>query len=98
VYRFACARTGGTGFAPRDVTPEATKDVLDTELTSLMPMVLQATAINAKQPLATLSRATAGIKNNTVVANLPGNPKSIEEIMPVLFPQLLHALVDVRGW
>jgi molybdopterin biosynthesis enzyme MoaB len=63
-----------------------------------MPLVLQAAAINTGKPLATLSRATAGIRNQTVVANLPGNPTSIEEILPVLFPQLVHALVDVRGW
>lgn len=89
---------GGTGFAPRDVTPEATKSILDSELGSLMPLVLQAAAINTGKPLATLSRATAGIRNETVVANLPGNPTGIEEILPVLFPRLLHALVDVKGW
>jgi molybdopterin biosynthesis enzyme MoaB len=61
-------------------------------------MVLQAAAMNTGKPLATLSRATAGVRNRTVIANLPGNPVGIEEILPVLFPQLLHALVDVKGW
>lgn len=92
--------TGGTGMSPRDVTPEATKRVLHTECVGLMPFVLSECA--KIQPLATLSRGTVGIIRNctqvnnshhlfTIVANLPGNPKGVHEIMPLLLPLLLHA-------
>jgi molybdenum cofactor synthesis domain-containing protein len=88
--------TGGTGFAARDVTPEATADVVDYELSSLIAFC---TTICAEQhnPLQTLSRGTAGILNQTVIANLPGNPHSVQEIIPVLLPLLLHAVADVHN-
>jgi molybdopterin adenylyltransferase len=111
--------TGGTGFSPRDVTPEATADAVDYELTSLMPWV--ATAVGTQQqaqyereqeqrrqlvpesksktwpgPTTTLSRGTAGILNTTVIANLPGNPQAVAEIMPVLLPLLLQAVAELH--
>lgn len=86
--------TGGTGFSPRDVTPEATAEAVDYELTSLMAFVM--TACSEQQPLQTLSRGTAGILNSTVVANLPGNPAAVGQILPVLLPLLLHAVSDLH--
>lgn len=98
--------TGGTGMSPRDVTPEATRAVLETECAGLMNFV--ATECSRLQPLASLTRGTAGIlaggggkdsssNNKSLVANLPGNPKAVGEIMPILLPLLLHALQDLRA-
>ncbi|GAX12603.1 molybdopterin adenylyltransferase [Fistulifera solaris] len=87
--------TGGTGFSSRDVTPEATKRVLDTELPGLMAFVT--TECSRLQPLASLSRGTAGILGtSTVVANLPGNPKGVQEMIPVLLPLLLNMVVELQ--
>ena len=81
--------TGGTGFAPRDVTPEATRHVLQQEATGLMGFVTN--EASKLQPLASLSRGTAGVTSNgAIVANLPGNPKAVGEILPILLPLLLH--------
>jgi molybdenum cofactor synthesis domain-containing protein len=87
--------TGGTGMSPRDVTPEATRAVLDTECAGLMSFV--ANECSRLQPLASLSRGTAGLIGPTLVANLPGNPRGIGEIMPILLPLLLHAWVDIQA-
>jgi gephyrin len=86
--------TGGTGFSPRDITPEATKEVVDHELPNLVTFCV--TECSHIQPLSSLSRGTAGILNSTVIANLPGNPKSIGEILPLLLPLLLHAVADMQ--
>ncbi len=87
--------TGGTGFGPRDVTPEATRELVDVELPHIMSFCMSQTS--AVQPLSTLSRGTAGLfGKHTVIANLPGNPKSIGEILPLLLPLLLHAIVDLQ--
>jgi gephyrin len=87
--------TGGTGMSPRDVTPEATRAVLDTECAGLMSFV--ASECSRLQSLASLSRGTAGLIGPTLVANLPGNPRGIGEIMPILLPLLLHAWVDIHA-
>ena len=86
--------TGGTGFAPRDVTPEATVGIVEKECRGLLSFV--ATECSQQQPLASLSRGTAGILKNTIIANLPGNPKGVEEIVPVLLPILVHAISDMK--
>jgi len=86
--------TGGTGLSPRDVTPEATRDILDHELASLMAFCV--TESSHLQPLASLSRGTAGIRKSTVIANLPGNPKGVAELVPLLLPLLLHAVADLQ--
>jgi len=88
--------TGGTGMSPRDVTPEATRAVLTLECPGLMAFV--ATECSRQfQPLAALTRGTAGIVHGTtMIANLPGNPKAMGEILPLLLPLLLHAVVDLR--
>ncbi len=82
--------TGGTGPSARDVTPEATRDVLEKELPGFgeaMRMVSFATV-----PTAILSRATAGICGRTLILNLPGNPRAMGECLPPLIPAIREAL------
>lgn len=87
--------TGGTGFSPRDVTPEATKQILDTELPGFMTFVT--TECSRLQPLSSLSRGTAGILgSSTVVVNLPGNPKGVQEMIPTVLPLLLNMVVELQ--
>jgi molybdopterin adenylyltransferase len=85
--------TGGTGFSPRDVTPEATRSILDQECAGLMAFCT--TECSRFQPLSSLSRGTAGILEKTLIVNLPGNPKGVADIVPILLPILLHGLVDL---
>lgn len=86
--------TGGTGFSPRDVTPEATIAVLERPCDGLMAFC--SSALQAVQPLAALSRGTAGVRGNTLIANLPGNPIAIQEILPILLPLALQAVADMK--
>jgi len=87
--------TGGTGFAPRDVTPEATRAALERE-TPGIPEALRAASL-AITKHAMLSRATAGIRGRTLIVNLPGNPKAVRENLDVLIPALPHALALLRN-
>jgi len=82
--------SGGTGLAPRDVTPEATRAVLDREAPGIAEAMRAETA--RIQPLAWLSRAVAGTRGTTLVVNLPGNPKAVRECLDVLAPMLPHVL------
>ena len=82
--------SGGTGLAPRDVTPEATRSVIDREAPGIAEAMRSETA--RLQPLAWLSRAVAGTRGNTLVINLPGNPKAVRECLDVIGPMLGHAL------
>lgn len=82
--------TGGTGFAPRDVTPEATRKVIERETPGISE-ALRAASLKVTRH-AMLSRATAGIRGQTLIVNLPGNPKAIRENLDVLLPVLPHAL------
>lgn len=87
--------TGGTGFAPRDVTPEATHAVIDRPTPGIAEAIRQAGI--AVTPAAMLSRATAGIRNRTLIVNLPGSVKAIAESLPVIIPALGHAVQLLRG-
>jgi len=87
--------TGGTGFSSRDVTPEATTAVLDRSCEGLMAFC--SNVLQSAQPLAALSRGTAGVKGSTLICNLPGNPHAIREILPVLLPLALQAVADLTG-
>ena len=89
--------TGGTGMSPRDVTPEATRKVLDIECYGLMSFVLSECSRQMLQPLATLSRGTAGLCNSILIVNLPGNPASVREILPLLLPLLCHAMKHMKS-
>jgi molybdenum cofactor biosynthesis protein B len=82
--------TGGTGVAPRDVTPEATRDVLDREAPGIA-QAIRADAI-AKTPHGLLSRGVAGIVGSTLVVNLPGSTGGCRDGYAVLRPALEHAL------
>ena len=87
--------SGGTGLAPRDVTPEATRAVIDREAPGIAEAMRAETA--KIQPLAWLSRAVAGQLGTTLVINLPGNPKAVRECLGVLLPMLPHAIKTSTG-
>lgn len=82
--------SGGTGFSPRDVTPEATKAVIEREAPGIAE-ALRAESLKITRH-AMLSRAVAGIREQTLIINMPGNPKAVRENMAVLLPILPHAL------
>ncbi len=87
--------TGGTGFAPRDNTPEATRAVIEREAPGIAEAMRRETAV--KTPMAMLSRGVAGIAGKTLIINLPGSPKAVEECFEVIRPVLKHAVNLVKG-
>lgn len=87
--------TGGTGFGPRDVTPEATRAVIDREVPGLPEAIRVSTAV--RNPLAWLSRGVAGLRGRSLILNLPGSPQGAEECLRVALPLLSHALDMIEG-
>jgi molybdopterin adenylyltransferase len=87
--------TGGTGFTPDDITPEATRAVVQ----RVAPGIAEAlrAAGRAHTPMAVLSRGVAGISGRTLIVNFPGSPKAVEECFGVLEPVLGHAVRTLRG-
>ncbi len=87
--------TGGTGVAPRDVTPEATREVIERELPG-MAEAMRAESCK-KTPNAMISRAVVGIRNQTLIVNLPGSPRAVRENLAVVLPALSHAIEKIKG-
>lgn len=87
--------TGGTGFAPRDVTPEATRAVIDREAPGLAEAMRAASL--AITPHAMLSRAVTGIRGATLIVNLPGSRKAVLENLETILPALPHAIELLQG-
>jgi len=87
--------TGGTGVAPRDVTPEATLSVIDRELPG-MAEAMRSESLK-KTPHAMISRAAAGVRNRTLIINLPGSPRAVRENLAVVLPALAHAVEKIKG-
>ncbi len=87
--------SGGTGFAKRDVTPEATKEVIEKE-TPGFPEAMRMKTYKIT-PLSILSRATAGIRGNTLIINLPGNPKGAIECLEIIKEAIPHGIEIIQG-
>jgi molybdopterin adenylyltransferase len=87
--------TGGTGPAPRDVTPEATRAVIERELPGFGEIMRIESF--AKVKTAILSRATAGTRGKSLIVNLPGNPRAIGECLPLLLPAIVEAVDHLSG-
>ena len=87
--------TGGTGLSPRDVTPEATLEVIDREV----PGIAEAMRIEGlkKTKRAMLSRAVAGVRGRTLIINLPGSPKAVKENLEVIMDVIPHAIEKIKG-
>ncbi|HCO94008.1 MAG TPA: molybdenum cofactor biosynthesis protein [Phycisphaerales bacterium] len=87
--------TGGTGLGPRDVTPEATTAVCDRKVPGFAE-ILRSESYK-KTPNAVLSRGVAGLRDNTLIINLPGSPKAVRECLEIILNVLPHAVEMMRG-
>ena len=88
--------TGGTGLGPRDVTPEATRAVIDIEAPGIAEAMRMETLKNT--PFAMLSRGVVGVRNGCLIVNLPGSPTGVRETLEVALRSMPHALEMIRGW
>ena len=82
--------TGGTGFTPDDITPEATRAVIERDAPGIAEALRAASA--AHTPMGMLSRGVSGIAHRTLIINFPGSPKAISQLFPVIAPVLKHAV------
>ncbi len=87
--------TGGTGLAPRDVTPEATLDVLDKQAPGLAEAMRSEGLKKTSRSM--LSRAVAGVKGRSLIINLPGSPKAVKENLAVILDVIPHAIEKIKG-
>lgn len=87
--------TGGTGFGPRDITPEATAQVIERAIPGL-PELMRAEGLK-KTKKAVLSRGICGIRGSTIIINLPGNPKAVKESLDAIMDLVPHALEMLKG-
>ena len=87
--------TGGTGLSFRDVTPEATREVVEKEIPGFAELMRQKSFEIA--PTAILSRAIAGIRGKSLIINLPGSPKAVKECLDIILPLVPHALDMIKG-
>lgn len=87
--------TGGTGIGPRDVTPEAVKPLLDKELPGVSEQIRRIGAQNS--PRAILSRGLAGVRRQSLIVNLPGSPRGVEESLNAILDVLIHSVDMIHG-
>ncbi len=87
--------TGGTGVSFRDVTPEATREVVEKEIPGFGEFMRQKSFKTT--PLAVLSRATAGTRGKSLIINLPGSPKAVKECLEIILPVIPHCLDMIKG-
>jgi molybdenum cofactor synthesis domain-containing protein len=87
--------TGGTGLAPRDVTPDATLEVIDKEISGIAELMRFEGFKKTRR--AALSRAVAGIKGDTLIINLPGSPKAVRENLETILDVIPHAVEKIKG-
>jgi len=87
--------TGGTGLSPRDVTPEATLEVIDKEIPGIAETMRSAGLEKTKRAM--LSRAVAGVRGNTLIINMPGSPKAGKEGLEAIMDVLPHAIEKIKG-
>ena len=87
--------TGGTGLSPRDVTPEATLEVIEKEIPGIAETMRSAGLEKTKRAM--LSRAVAGVRGNTLIINMPGSPKAVKEGLEAVMDVLPHAIEKIKG-
>lgn len=88
--------TGGTGLSPRDVTPDATREVIDREIPGIAEIMRSEGIKKTRRSM--LSRAVAGVRGQTLIVNLPGSPKAVKENLEVVLDILSHAIEKIKGY